>query len=125
MRISDWSSDVCSSDLELQEDRFVEPELEAADIERTLVEECAGAGELQLADVARNHAHQEEDENGRSEQGRNHHEQPLDQIRVHQAMPRGIESEKSPPAADEAAGGKRSDSLAHLSIQTWARSWFT
>src|SRR3546814_14609589 len=70
---------------ELQEDRFVEPELEAADIERTLVEECAGAGELQLADVARNHAHQEEDENGRSEQGRNHHEQPLDQIRVHQA----------------------------------------
>src|SRR3546814_4024251 len=92
MRISDWSSDVCSSDLELQEDRFVEPELEAADIERTLVEECAGAGELQLADVARNHAHQEEDENGRSEQGRNHHEQPLDQIRVHQAMPRDRKS---------------------------------
>src|SRR3546814_17128079 len=83
-----------------------------------MVEECAGAGELQLADVARNHAHQEEDENGRSEQGRNHHEQPLDQIRVHQAMPRGIESEKSPPAADEAAGGKRSASLAHLSIKT-------
>jgi hypothetical protein len=68
---------------ELFPDRLVEPEPLALDVDGFLRHRGAFPGHAQFHDVARHDAHEEEDQDGHAEQGRNHEQQALHDVFGH------------------------------------------
>src|SRR2546427_9831354 len=71
---------------ELLPERLVQAEPGALRVEVLFLRERALAGEAQLDEVARHHAHQEEDEHRDAEQRRDHQDQSLDDVLAHASL---------------------------------------
>ena len=90
---------------ELHDQRLVEAELLAAGRDRRRIDVRAAGAQADHADVARDQAHQDEDQRRGSDQRRDRQQQPLHDVAVH-LMPRS-----------------RRNRRRYLSSQMFARSW--